>query len=241
MAGHVSDSNGAGKASKSPVILLALLAASLSLNVYLGLKVQGTSPSGSPRAESKLSAGANVPPVEASDLQGQKATITYADKGKPTVLYVFSPKCGWCSNNMENIRTLSDARKDSFSFVGLSLAGDKLEGYVNAHRLDMPVYQSPSSDALNTLGLGSTPQTIVISAEGKVIKNWIGAYTGEVQADVEKYFGLELPGVADAQASGAPSRCVTCLQDGREYSVGSKVKLGDAEVRCQENGQWAKL
>lgn len=42
-------------------------------------------------------------------------------------------------------------------------------------------------------GLGSTPQIIIVSPDGKVLQNWVGAYTGVEQAEVEKFFGVTLP------------------------------------------------
>jgi hypothetical protein len=47
----------------------------------------------------------------------------------------------------------------------------------------------------HSLGLGSTPQTIVISPEGRVLKNWTGSYGEQVQAELEEYFQIRLPGL----------------------------------------------
>ena len=45
------------------------------------------------------------------------------------------------------------------------------------------------------LGLGSTPQTIVIAPDGRVLKNWIGAFGMPVQTQVEEFFDVRLPGL----------------------------------------------
>jgi len=58
------------------------------------------------------------------------------------------------------------------------------------------MYTRLTSETIESLGLGSTPQTIVISAEGRVLKNWKGAYGERVQPDVEAYFGIRLPGLS---------------------------------------------
>src|SRR5881409_3609007 len=47
------------------------------------------------------------------------------------------------------------------------------------------------------LGLGHTPQTIVVSKEGKVHRNWIGAFI-QSRSDVEQFFGVRLPGLPQA-------------------------------------------
>ncbi|MGE0887721.1 MAG: hypothetical protein AB7P14_29725 [Blastocatellales bacterium] len=60
------------------------------------------------------------------------------------------------------------------------------------------IYKQPTEEAIEQLGLGSTPQTIVISPEGKVLKNWVGAY-GSSKPEIEAYFGVQLPGITELQ------------------------------------------
>jgi hypothetical protein len=59
----------------------------------------------------------------------------------------------------------------------------------------MSVYKKPSSLARSSYGLGATPETIVISKEGRVVKNWIGAYVGENLSGVNQFFGVHLDGM----------------------------------------------
>lgn len=47
--------------------------------------------------------------------------------------------------------------------------------------------------------MGPTPHTILISPDGKVIKNWIGSFEGNYKKDIEQYFNLTLPGVPTDQ------------------------------------------
>ena len=46
----------------------------------------------------------------------------------------------------------------------------------------------------NSLKIGGTPQTIVLSKNGEVLKSWRGAYMSTVKDDVENFFGIRLPG-----------------------------------------------
>jgi hypothetical protein len=41
-----------------------------------------------------------------------------------------------------------------------------------------------------------TPRTIVISNEGRVLRDWIGVFVGDTQRDVEQFFGVRLPGLS---------------------------------------------
>jgi hypothetical protein len=54
---------------------------------------------------------------------------------------------------------------------------------------------NPTDDVKLKYRLGGTPQTIVISTDGKVLQNWVGAYADKQQMEVEKFFGLTLPGL----------------------------------------------
>ena len=69
---------------------------------------------------------------------------------------------------------------------------------MEAHHLNFPVYTGLKSDTIQALGLGGTPQTIVISPEGLVLKNWPGAYREQTQREVEDYFQVRLPGLISA-------------------------------------------
>jgi thioredoxin-related protein len=122
--------------------------------------------------------------------------INYADVSQPTVLYIFSPACVWCNRNLENIKTLAHERGNSYRFIGLSLSDDKLKEFVEARQLNFPVYKNLSPESARLLGIEGTPQTIIVSHEGKVLKNWAGAFGPDLQPEVENFFDLHLPGVS---------------------------------------------
>jgi hypothetical protein len=65
----------------------------------------------------------------------------------------------------------------------------------------LETYSKPTEAFVSSLGLGSTPQTIVISSQGKIEKNWIGAYGDDTKKEVEDYFGVVLPGLTDESAT----------------------------------------
>jgi hypothetical protein len=75
------------------------------------------------------------------------------------------------------------------------LSEDGVAQYVAKNALEIPVYSALSPETLKNYKLGSTPQTIVVSADGEVLQNWIGAYVGEQKSQVEAFFHVTLPGV----------------------------------------------
>jgi thioredoxin-related protein len=140
-----------------------------------------------------LKEGAPVPPISAYSMtSGKQEQIAY-DVGRPTLLYVFSPKCHWCEMNRAGIEALSRSAADRYRIVGLALTEDGLAEKLKEHPVDFPVYTRLAADVLKTYKLGSTPQTIVVSPQGKVLKNWPGAYMGRRREEVQKYFAVSLP------------------------------------------------
>ena len=197
MSAVVSDSQSAPVRAKSTDgFLLLVLLASLCLNVYLGWKVKQVRTTSSIQQNIvSLSPGTKIDPVTAVGLDGKQHTISYEATDKPTVLYVLSPSCIWCERNKENVDQLAQLKGNEFRFIGLSLAESGLKEYMERHHLKFPMYTGLTSETIDSLGLGGTPQTIVISPEGRVLKNWRGAYTEHLQPELEAYFGIRLPGL----------------------------------------------
>jgi hypothetical protein len=163
--------------------------------VYLGWKVkQGNFPQNT----AKLSLGTKIDPVSAVGLDGKPVTISYNSTNKPTVFYVITPSCIWCRRNQSNVNRLADAKANDFRFVGLSLTESGLKEYVAEHHLKFPVYARLPAETVESLGLGGTPQTIVVSPEGEILKLWTGAYIEDLRPEVEAYFGIQLPGLTSA-------------------------------------------
>jgi hypothetical protein len=193
MSDIVSGPPGSPVRSRRPdLFLLLLLLASLSLNVYLGWKVKRGNVA--PNLIAPVTPGTKVEPIRVTSLDGKSQTISYQDTDKPTVLYRLSPTCSWCERNRENIAKLTE-RGDRFRFIGLSLSEAGLREYVEKQQLKFPVYTRVAPEAQTALGLGPTPQTIVISPEGRVLKNWAGAYNESTRDEIEDYFQIQLPGL----------------------------------------------
>ena len=182
---------GAGAARHVPLIVLAL---SISVNVLLASRLLRAQQPAAP----KLSVGTMVHPFVGKSVAGDDVRIDYED-AMPTVLYYFSPTCPWCERNWANVRTLTKQTHGRFRFVGISMTTVTPE-FLRDRQLDFEVASKVSPEVARQYGLGATPQTILVSAEGRVVGNWTGAYTGSQAHEVESYFGLRLPGLLSAPA-----------------------------------------
>lgn len=178
----------------SEIVLTALLLGSLTVTFFLSrevLRLRGVI--SHLKSEGRLAPGAEVPPLEGLDVDGQPIQVDYSESPQPTLLYVFSPDCGWCARNQESFKILVGAVKDSHRIVGVSTTPEGVKEYVEANGYEFPTVARLPRHTIDRYKLGGTPQTLLISSQGKVLKNWMGAYGEAVQADLEEYFGVELP------------------------------------------------
>jgi peroxiredoxin len=151
------------------------------------------------KAEQSLAAGTVLPPIEAKDLDGHPKTVEYNSSDLPTVLYVFTPPCGWCAKNISNVKTLAEETRGRYRTIGLSLSSTGLREYVNKNGLEFPIFTDLPPQVVLSYRLGGTPETLLVSNAGKLIREWKGAYTGSTKKEIEEYFKLELPGLNEQQ------------------------------------------
>ena len=149
-----------------------------------------------------LKVGAPVPPILAKRLDGQAEVIVYERSAHPTLLYVFTPPCAWCARNLDNFKTLVDKESGGYRILALSLSNEGLAEYVAKNELNVPVYSDLSRETKNAYKMPGTPQTIVVSPDGRVLQNWIGAYVGEQQKQIESFFQIKLPGLRELPKTG---------------------------------------
>jgi peroxiredoxin len=197
VATHEVPQRGCDKALTAIAIVLVV---SVALNVMLAHKIRSLKYGQSARiTENQLKVGAAVPPIPVMRLDGQPETIRYQGTNQATVLYIFTPPCGWCARNMDNFKTLVDKERDQYRFIGLSLSEKTLQAYVAKNDMGLPVYSGLSPETLKAYELGSTPQTVVVSPDGRVLQDWVGAYVGDQKSQVEAFFHVSLPGLRELQ------------------------------------------
>lgn len=182
-------------------LLISLLTCSVIINLLLALRVSSLNRTVVSLALSftnGLDVGATVPPIEARPLNGLPEKIGFGKASVPTVLYIFRPDCVWCAKNLANLRVLIASAGSRYKIVGLSLPsespGKDLISYLRDTQLEFPIYVDISAATMSAYHLGGTPQTIVVSPQGKILKVWTGAYQGPILEDVEKYLKVRLPG-----------------------------------------------
>lgn len=137
--------------------------------------------------------------VYGARIDGGPLAVRY--RAKPVILYIFSPACHWCERNLRNANALAVATRAEYEFVGLSLTDANLEKYVRENRIGWDVGSKVPASAQEAFGMGGTPETIVVGPGGTVLHVWQGAFVGTVAADIQRAFGVRLPGLEPEASS----------------------------------------
>jgi hypothetical protein len=168
-----------------------MLACSLVLNV-----VQSQRARASHLAQpGTVRAGTMLPPLDVVASSGRRAELRYTPEDLPTILYFFSPTCGWCERNWNNIAALERLTRGRYRFVPLSTTAD-VQRIRTQHGITFEIYSGLSDASRRAHGFAGTPHTIVVSNTGRVLKAWAGAYNDQVRREIEAYFQVGLPGLA---------------------------------------------
>jgi hypothetical protein len=175
---------------------LTVLALSLAANIYLGrtilsIKVQSRI---TPQEVPEGKIGQHLDSLQATPLAGTPEPISLSGK-RSTILYVFSPSCHWCMLNFKNLQALFAKSKDDYNFIGVAVNSEGLDDYLRIHPYGFAVYKNPTDADLRAIGFVGTPQTLLISPDGRVEHNWTGAYAGTVGDSIEHTFAIHLPGL----------------------------------------------
>jgi hypothetical protein len=165
---------------------LAVLAVSVSVNAFQAKRIQSLLSNGS-------SIGRIAPMVAGIGPTGLPVSVSAA-AAIPTVFYYFDPVCSWCERNWANIRTLSREQHGRYRLIGLS---DKRvdASYLAQRGLDLQVVGGIDARTRAAFGLRGTPHTVMVSSDGIITHDWVGAFTPVLQRRIEDVFQLALPGL----------------------------------------------
>ncbi len=178
-------------------ILIILVVLSSIINVGLGRKVQTLQrvmQSSANKSSIPAIVGARLTSLDVKNIDGHSMNLTFDQSATPTFIYVFRTTCGWCAKNLSNIKELDRLLRLSGKgqIIGLSLDDQGLKTYVQNAQLPFPIYEDLTSSEVARLGLGGTPQTLVVS-NGTIVHNWKGAYSGSLLNEIQSTLGVKLP------------------------------------------------
>lgn len=217
------------------VWLSMALVASIAANVYLFRIAQQRGEGETRGNRYTLREGDRVPPVEGNSREGGSVRVEYGTDARPTVLYVVTATCAWCSRNAENFASIVRQKQQSHRFVVVALHREKLDQLASTMPEGVDLLAEVSEQTKQQYYLGGTPQTIVVSSRGVIVKSWLGAYNDRIGREVADYFDVRLPGLTD----NAPATDGGCLDEsGRSYSRGFVTTIKGVQRECGADGEW---
>jgi|SRR5579864_49510 len=151
------------------------------------------------RTATRLERGVSVPDLAGSTLNDTTPRVHFQDQPFPVVLYVFTAGCKWCTRNLDGFRALRDQLRGRYAIYGVALSRFNLDEYLNVHAMNVPIITNLSDETITAFGFRSTPETIVVSREGRVLEVWAGVYTGLVKDDIEATLHVRLPSLERAE------------------------------------------
>jgi hypothetical protein len=174
------------------VMLTALMVASTAMNVILSLECAHLR-----EIVRSIQAGRSLPKVKAPPFNAKSmdgSTITFAFPREMLILYAFSPTCVWSRRNHPNAVSLSKKLGSRADFVAVSLIDSKtlLETYVTEHRSSFPVLFAVTPALKKDLQMGITPQLLVLSPVGELLKVWSGPFVDRNREEIETFLHIKI-------------------------------------------------
>lgn len=182
-------------ASRIDRLLIVLLLGSVGFNVYQAWQPRLRADQAGGYNSLKM-AGRSAPEFTATDRSGKSLVIRTNEK--PLLLYVLRPGCKYCELNTQNMQAMWKQLSNRYKFVGLNIGDEsRLDDYLKANPLPFEVLSietaQAQSEELQSYSFSATPALYLIEG-AKIQRAWAGAFSHFSQADIEKVFGIRIPG-----------------------------------------------
>ncbi|TLN08520.1 TlpA family protein disulfide reductase [bacterium] len=145
----------------------------LAVMVMGGLNLRQTAASGEEQAPEldftvkKLDGS----PVALSSLRGQVVLVNF-----------WATWCTPCKEEMPLLQAYYDAHKeDGFVLVGINVSDDveDAQAFISQYGYTFPVWSDAAGNVLIDLNMNGLPASLVVDAQGRLVKRWIGPLAQE--------------------------------------------------------------
>jgi hypothetical protein len=136
-----------------------------------------------------------LPALSGNDIHGDRISIDYGQDPRKTLLLVMSPTCSACDENMANWEEIvAKIDRNSYRVVVTSLTSSGLAEHLSPYSLPgVPVLAELDANSKREYGLALTPQTALISPEGRVENVWTGVLHTREMREVGAALNLMIP------------------------------------------------
>jgi len=127
-------------------------------------------------------------------LTGEPGSLDLDGAGGRLMLFVLSPTCRFCEQNMSWWRRVADSRRaadGSARIVVLSVGeSSAAREFLVAHGLEAPLWMIDEA-ALEALGVPAVPATVAVDVGQGVVHRWIGVIDDGLERDLAHWIGSD--------------------------------------------------
>ncbi len=143
----------------------------------------------------EIKVGEYIPNALLNGLNGKTKNL-YDFRGKPLIINVWASWCGPCRDEMSSINRLSQ-RSRNFNVIGISTDDDANAAlmFIKKSKTTFSQYIDSNVRLENMLGANTIPLTILVDAQGRVLKKFRGSQAWDSQkslAMISKVFQINL-------------------------------------------------
>jgi peroxiredoxin len=108
--------------------------------------------------------------------------------GKPTLISFIQSACRICQFEVRELNSLYTGLKDRFNVVVVMLDVDdaRIPGYKKRYSIEFPIVHDPEAAVAASVGISSSPATVILDKEGKILQRESGYHQGMLQEMVDK-------------------------------------------------------
>ncbi|MCP4078511.1 MAG: TlpA family protein disulfide reductase [Gammaproteobacteria bacterium] len=145
----------------------------------------------------EVEAGSYLRKAKLDGLNGSSSSFTDY-KGKPLIINVWASWCGPCRAEMGSLQRLADRYNGKqFNIIGVSTDDyrDRAKSFISKTDINFKNYLDSQLFLENMLGADRIPLTLLVNAEGKVLRKVSGAYewdNPEIVEAIGKTFEIEM-------------------------------------------------
>ncbi len=139
-----------------------------------------------------LKLGVSLPSLIGIGANGVTLAFNYSQASPKSLILIFAPGCKYCEDNMSSWKALTEvALSSKLRVVGVSLVFDGAYDYLAKYQIyHVPIISKFDSEIQRSYKLGRSPQTLVVSGDGKVIGVYNGILNNSERKEIEELLDL---------------------------------------------------
>ena len=118
---------------------------------------------------------------ELQDLEGQPVKLGDL-RGQVVLVNFWASWCPPCRGEMPLLQDFYlEHREDGFVLLGINVSEDAnvVAAFMEANNYPFPVWRDPPGNLLIEQGLNGLPASVLVDAEGRIVRRWIGPLAEE--------------------------------------------------------------